>query len=191
MRNRVGITVFRDPVERVISHYYYVRRTPINKDFEKAQNMDLCEYVMSLKELQNFYTRKFSRVKLDEVNNNPERAFSLAKQNLKEYFSVIGLTERFDETILLVMRKLGWHRFPFYQSANVTDHRPKQNDIPKDTLQVIQELNKLDIKLYNCVVQWFSETIEAEGVTFSNDLKYFVRMNNYYQWCMNILLKVA
>ncbi len=138
--NCIGITVLRDPIERVISHYYYVRRTPKNKDFEKAKDMDLCEYAMSIKQLENGYTRIFSRLTLDEVNKNPERALSLAKQNLKEYFSVIGLTERFDETILLVMRKLGWDQLPFYQSVNVTSNRLKQNDIPEDTLQLINSI---------------------------------------------------
>ncbi len=186
--NCIGITVLRDPIERVISHYYFVRRRPIHEDFEKAKNMDLCEYAMSLKEeLENNYTRRFSRLTNDEVNKNPERALSLAKQNLKEYFSVIGLTERFDETILLIMRKLGWNQLPFYLNANVTSNRLKQNDIPEDTLQVIREITKLDIELYNCVSQWFQETIEAEGVTFSNNLKYFVQMNKYYQWYKNIL----
>ena len=185
--NCIGITILRDPIERVISHYYYVRRKPTNNYFEKAKDMDLCKYAMSIKELENSYTCRFSRLTVDEVNKNPERAVSLAKQNLKEYFSVIGLTERFDETILLVMRKLGWHQLPFYQSANVTSNRLKQNNIPEDTLQVIRELNKLDIELYNCISQWFQETIEAEGVTFSNDLKYFVRMNKYYQYKYNIL----
>ncbi|WP_107670704.1 sulfotransferase family 2 domain-containing protein [Cyanothece sp. BG0011] len=185
--NCICITILRNPIERVISHYYYVRSTPTNKDFEKAKDMDLCEYAISLKELKNTYTRRFSQLTHDEMNKNPEQALFLAKQNLKKYFSVIGLTERFDETILLVMRKLEWNRLPFYLSANVTSNRLKQNDIPEDQLQVIQEINKLDIDLYNCVSQWFQETIEAEGVTFSNDLKYFVRMNKYYQAYKNIL----
>ena len=51
----------------------------------------------------------------------PQEALDLAVDRLGE-FSVVGLTERFDESAVLLTRALGWRRM-VYTRENVTPNR--------------------------------------------------------------------
>ena len=45
--------------------------------------------------------------------------FERAKENLRRHFSVVGLSERFEETLALMKLRFGW-KLKSYASFNVT-----------------------------------------------------------------------
>ena len=179
---RVGITFLRDPVERVISHYFYAKRRPDHPLYSMAMDLDLGDYTLSLpNELQNRCTQVFASLTHREINADPEAALAVAKKNLKVHFRVIGLTERFDESIVLIAHRLGWNQFPYYQRLNVTSKRPKRSQVSDQALRVIREANALDIRLYESASEWFQEAIDEGGSLLSKKIRHFVNMNSYYQ----------
>ncbi len=57
----------------------------------------------------------------------------------------MGLTERFDESVLLLRRVMGWRTLPFYRSQNVNRKKAPIDDAQKE---VIRAFNRYDIELY-------------------------------------------
>jgi hypothetical protein len=53
----------------------------------------------------------------------------IAKRNLASHFAVIGITEEFDRSLILMKRRLAW-RHPFYTSQNVSREPKKHQPFP-------------------------------------------------------------
>lgn len=178
------ITILRDPIERVISHYYYVLREPRNELHERvtSQNMSLKDFVGSgiYLHLDNGQTRLISTTGADFAYGQcSEEMLRSAKENIKEHFIVVGLAERFDESLILLKRSLKWTRMPFYTKQNVTKNRPLKQDVSKDTLNLLEKYNELDIELYKHAQGLFEEIINQQ-VEFELELKNLKIINQVY-----------
>ena len=68
-----------------------------------------------------------------------------AKRNL-DRFLVIGLTERFDESFILIRRALGW-RLPMYESAE-RQQGGASGTADSGAIELIRERNRFDLALY-------------------------------------------
>ena len=60
---------------------------------------------------------------------------------------MVGLSERFEESLALMKLRFGW-RLKSYSSFNVTRSRPKKGDLPSTTLDLIMERNRFNVALY-------------------------------------------
>lgn len=144
------LTMFRHPVSRVLSNYYYVRRSPEHRLHEKVtkDEMSLPEYVSSGVNavLDNQIVRDVTGMKAGDSKPD-EETLQQAKSNLDEQFGVVGLVERFDESLLLMKRRYGWSDVS-YRKRNVTSSRPRKEDLPSDLIQEIEERNHLNTDLY-------------------------------------------
>ena len=182
------ITMLRDPVERIISSYFFVLQTPCHYLHEEvtSSNMSLKEYVCSgiSTEIDNGQVRLLAaaNAKKKDVGfgHCSVEMLELAKKNLKENFAVVGLVERFDETLLLLKKTLGWRNL-FYVKHNVTKNLHFQQEISKDTLNLIKKQNNLDIELYKYVREFFDLQVQRQTDSFQKELKLFKLLNNSYQ----------
>lgn len=68
-------------------------------------------------------------------------------------------TERFDESLLLIRKSLGWRHHFLYRRQNVTPNRPARLDIPRDALDTIEHSNQLDMRLYESVQSSFENAL--------------------------------
>jgi hypothetical protein len=176
------ITMLRDPVDRIISYYYHTVRHP---NYEKVYNNVVSRH-MSLKDFascgltdsfENGQTRLLSGV---QEGDTAKEILERAKKNLQEHFAVVGLTERFDETLILLKRILGWRNI-FYTKLNVGMNRSKKKeDIPKETLSIIEKYNELDIELYRYAQERFEEQIRQQDSSFEKELREFRSLNKLY-----------
>ena len=129
-------TMLRHPVDRVLSLYSFLKNYP---GYERLQNMSLEEYVRTEPEAQNGQTLLLCGIPL-------QYDVSLAKKRL-ETFDVVGITERFDESLYLLKSAFGWTDI-HYEKVNITKTRLKRADVPLETIKLIEEHNKLDLELY-------------------------------------------
>ncbi|MET3698891.1 sulfotransferase family protein [Bacillus oleivorans] len=135
-------TFLRDPIDRVISEYYFNHYRPndTNKDSlrfnsleEFADHPDFCNHQSKI---------LFGKPPL------PKNAFEYIQQNINKYFSFIGITELYDESVFLMNKQFGWNNIN-YIKENVTLNRPKKEDIPKSLLKKIEQNNHLDFAIYH------------------------------------------
>lgn len=143
------ITMLRDPVDRVISEYFYIKRTPHHSAYpliaERGYGLkELVESGLTNDPINNQTTRLAGL--LDEPATS-QAHFEQARENLENHVDAVGLMEDFDRSILLYQRLLGW-RHAYYISHNVTAHRPARQTFDADTIRAVEKCNQLDIELY-------------------------------------------
>lgn len=176
------ITVLRDPVDRVISLYYYILRSQkhhLNR-FILSNKMSLKDFVRSgiSTTVDNGQTRILSGIRENvEFGDCSIETLSLAKNNIQEHFSLVGLTERFDETLVLSGKLFGWENLS-YKRLNVTNDRPLKREISKDTLKCIEDYCKIDIELYDFCKKKLEDAIKEIGYPFHFDIN-ILKIQNY------------
>jgi hypothetical protein len=169
-------TILREPVSRVLSQYFYLRA----KYPDAYRSISLSEYLRDNASIDNVQTRMLAATDgyLDEVPFGAcsEEMLERAKHNLENYFALAGLTERFDETLLLLKQKLCWPD-PHYLRVNVTQPQSERKKISEPDLEYIRQYNQLDLALYDFVTQKFNDAINTYGPSFSLRLGMF-RLTN-------------
>src|SRR5262249_32600052 len=120
------ITVLRDPVERALSAYYYMRTYKLHPFSWKLRKEK-----WSLEEYVERTPRDNVQCKImagaDYHGPSTQEIFETAKQHMNRYFSVVGLSERFEESLALMKLRFGW-QLNSYSAFNVTRSRPKRGD---------------------------------------------------------------
>ncbi|TRZ38610.1 hypothetical protein CEQ21_24845 [Niallia circulans] len=156
-------TMLRHPVDRVLSLYSYLRNYP---GYERLQNMTLEEYVRTEPEAKNGQTLLLCGYPL-------QYNVSLAKKRL-ESFDVVGITERFDESLYLLKSAFGWTDI-HYEKVNITKTRLKRTDVPLETIKLIEEHNKLDIELYHFAKELLQKRLKNLSKREKKAMKSFVQ----------------
>jgi len=179
------IAVLRDPVDRAISHYYYVRKRKDHYLHDKvmSENLTLEEYVTKgvTLEMDNGQTRMLvgDMGYATPFGECPPEFLEQAKRNIREKFAVIGTSERFDETLLVAKKVLGWS-MPLYISWKVTRDRPKRQEISPEVAEAIRQQNTLDIELYQYVDELLDEMLAKHVKFLGLKLAWFRFLNRLY-----------
>ena len=149
-------TVLRHPVERVVSLYYYLTSIE-GKRYDRYRNMTLDQFVMNKIE---------ANIQTGFLSGNLKKPSVLkAVRNLRKHFEVVGTTEQFDETLFLLGKRYGWSKL-HYKRVNVTARRPKIQEIPNETIQLIKKVHSKDLIVYRyakkCLSKQLSQLTEQE-----------------------------
>jgi hypothetical protein len=163
-------TFLRHPVDRALSHYYFTVDVPEGLD-EAGLEAHLLARIEG-----NLQTKMLSGPHGAGPLPPPEEMLARAKANLKSC-AVVGLTERFDETLMLLKQRFGW-RWPFYVRKYVNPNRPKKDVLPPAVLQRIAAENELDAALYAYAQELFAQQIQAYGPGLSRTVKLFRLVNS-------------
>ena len=160
------ITVLREPVDRVISAFYFMRNYKLHPLYWKFRWED-----WSLEDFVRRSPRDNVQCKIVAGAEYEEPCTAeiceRAKENLVRYFSVVGLSERFDESLALMKLRFGW-KLERYSSFNVTRTRPKKGDLPQSTRDLIAEKNSFDISLYDCAANVFQTAVNRHAAEISH-----------------------
>jgi hypothetical protein len=154
-------TMLRDPVDRVISLYYFLRNY---KGYERLKGMSLEEYVIKENEAHNGQTVLLSGL---PVNPNIEKA----KENLKT-FSVVGITEMFNESLFLLKKEYEWDNID-YLKQNITRKRPSKEKVSPTLINLIKKYNALDLELYEFAKQLLYQKLKALSTDEKKQLEKF------------------
>jgi hypothetical protein len=166
-------TLLREPVERALSHYYFAREHRC-----APEDPGLPEHLAASVEA-NLQTRLLAGLQGQDESLSPAELLARAQANLRAC-TVVGLTERFDETMLLLRKVYGW-RWPFYERQNVSKKRPLQAAIPAPILRQIEANNSLDMALYTLAQELFAAQVGQYGPAFARDLRVFRTLNWLWQ----------
>ncbi|MGG3888361.1 sulfotransferase family 2 domain-containing protein [Metabacillus fastidiosus] len=163
-------TMLRDPVEHVISEYYYILRKPNNQAHDKVKNMSFEEFIIS----EEFHDRTSNRQTFF-ISGGLKDDLDLALKNLNQYFSIVGITEMFDESIFFIGQELGWKNIT-YKKKNVTKNRPSKDEFPDNIIKLIEEKNELDMELYNFSKNLLQTKIKNLNHQSMRKLRHYIQM---------------
>lgn len=178
------VTLMRNPVERVISHYHYVRRTANDPLWELAMRSSLDDWVArcNLLEMDNGQTRRLlgstESVRFGECT---AEMLERARHNVQQNFALVGITERFDETYGLMSKLFDWP-IKRYQPQNVAQQRSSINEIPVRTIRLIEKFNALDMELYEHASRLFADRIGQADIENEVNLLKEKRENPFMRW---------
>jgi hypothetical protein len=98
------ITVLREPVERVISEYYFALHYRLHPQHRAMQSLSLEQYAATTPH-HNLQCKLLAGLPGPRdflAGDCTEQTLETAKANLAGHFALAGLTERFDETLALL-----------------------------------------------------------------------------------------
>lgn len=154
------ITVLRDPIERVLSAFFFMRSYKLHPLYWKFRREK-----WTLEEFVERSTRDNVQCKIiagaDYHSPCTQEILEKAINHLDQHFSVVGLSERFEESLALMKLRFGW-QLKSYSSFNVTRSRPKQGDLPASTLELIRERNRFDVALYEHASRLFVSAVSKQ-----------------------------
>jgi hypothetical protein len=154
------VTVLRDPVERTLSHYFYLVSPP-KRTGAPATGLGLVppwlpspSPDLTLEEClqprgyipDNLQTRMLCGL-ISPYNPLPKDGLERAKANLRERFAYVGTTEQFELFLALLNLECGWSTVA-YRRARANRNRPPREEVAADLIRVAEEGNVLDRELH-------------------------------------------
>ena len=179
----VYLTMLREPIDRVISLYNYIKRDVNHPLYNVVRGGAMG--------IEDFLKR---RINIDAINGQTywlsggldtdvqsvgADALQKAKDNLMEFFPAVGIQERFDESLVLFKRVFNW-RWVYYSSKNVAASRPSRRTMPDRIIRSIQDLNQLDMDLYRFALKRFEGLVISESNEFESEVAHFQVANRTY-----------
>jgi Sulfotransferase family len=164
-------TFLREPIDRILSHYFAIReaggayRLPPLPPEASLDDALARGYVHD-----NLHTRMLcgDPEPFDEVT---EEMLGEAKRNLRQELVFFGLTERFDESLVVAKRRLGLRGTLYRSSGRVNAARPRGDEIPAELRRTAERCNRYDIELYRYAQELFEEALEpARDLEFEVEL---------------------
>lgn len=158
----VYLSMFRDPLAKAVSNYAHIIQWPKHRWHKRfiEKQITLEKFLTEHDDIRDFLldnptTRCFSdpRETHDEQPMTPELVRRV-KTTLREQFTLIGLTERFTDSIFLFCRRL---EIPvrLYLKHNVTRRLEKTADLRPEVITRFKEHNWADYEVYDFAKQLF------------------------------------
>jgi hypothetical protein len=163
-------TFLREPADRTLSHFFAIR------DVGGAYRLPPLSPQATLDDaLQGGYVHDNLHTRMlcgdpEPFGEVTEKMLERAKENLREELVFFGLTERFDESLVLAKRRLGLRAILYRSSGRVNPRRPRGDQIPAELRRAAERCNRYDIELYRYAEGLFEEAPERGELEFEVEL---------------------
>lgn len=160
------VTLLREPVSRIVSLFYYIQH--FYPDPRNGKNLE--EFMSPSRDFQyhnkdNGMTRALCGYPawITPFKGLKREHLLCAKENLRNYFSLVLLTERYDEGIELLSHAFQWQN-PKKIEVNVTPKYPRVDEHSSTLIRQIKALNHLDMELYEFAKELYEEQLHRFDV---------------------------
>jgi hypothetical protein len=170
------ITMLRNPVSRVKSFCQHIRdgKSAVLRDRYPPEIFDLDRFLDSgMDRLENLQTRlllgRGNFRTFTYPDGPPDRLAEAALAVLTDDLICFGLTELFEESLMLFRRRLKWG-WPEYQRLNPRNEANLLN-FEKRHIEKIRRLNAVDLQVYRAAASVFQSRWRSSGAAM--DLIFF------------------
>jgi Galactose-3-O-sulfotransferase len=184
-----AVTLLRDPREVIVSAYHYTdAHVRLKRTFDEYM-AEQSDYPIGF---DNPLTRVLSaRPELNPADPDATTATqpTVTEADLSAAIAVlddcmlVGVTERFDETLLILAADLGWTLSDLvYTRLNVTGHRPALAELTPATRKKLSDLTAFDARLHARAREHLGRRIRSyRGGSFERTLLFFRQLNARFQ----------
>jgi len=168
-------TFLRHPIERALSHFYYFRERSPKDGGVDAPDLSiedaLARWDAHSPESRallpdSLQTRMLSGFELDAPAS--PAMLAAAKANLAA-LDVVGLTEHFDRSMVLLHRVYDWKLLAIPSRRVRTHRRPGADSLSPAALDGLRRLNALDEELYAEGARLFASSVSRYGESIDRD----------------------
>ncbi len=176
----VYATFLRDPVRQAVSRYRHIRASrwhPLHYMIRDGASIE--DFVSRAPD--NYQTRALCGVEIEAGRPHPvlgEEHLAAARRNLQERFVLVGITERFDESVLLAGHRCGLPDVR-YMRRNVRA-RSGGPGLSTRALRAIEAQTALDRALYAWAQGELDARVAQAGEGFQRELERFRQANARY-----------
>ncbi|KAM9965526.1 hypothetical protein ACTFIW_005344 [Dictyostelium discoideum] len=154
------MTMLRDPVERVISNYFYHKHSPGDPQHILARDNVIEKWITISPRGNNEITRVLSGITFREEPVPSNDTFNMALYHLRS-MKFVGITEKYSESLALLKFYTG------LENPNVSDKlknsKFRPHGITPTIIEKIKERNWMDILLYEEALKMFERQINIVG----------------------------
>jgi hypothetical protein len=180
------LTFLRHPVSRLISLYHYSHENESAYYHSHAKGRTIEQFLLEteLHELDNGQVRVIAGDDKNTFTNSTpfgqcdKPLLDLALKHVEEDFLLVGLTEYFDESFLLLCDRLGWGSTRYLSRNRSTQKRAQPS---QSLLAELERRNAFDIEFYELMRKRLEQQIEAAGLRDDGRLETFRRRNARFQ----------
>lgn len=160
-RRRTGriFAIFRDPVEKALSDYHYRKALPTEDPNRLPEELSISQYVESAHVNPNAIVKGLVNLTDDTVVNAQH---VLAAQQLVQDKLLVGLVERFEESVSRFMEYFGWQFHDAVCIANFVaarDHRTDHGSLKEksEEYKTLADRNWGDVEVYKTIQSTFDK----------------------------------
>ena len=183
-KDKVNIAIVREPIDRLISSAYYYRDV---YGYTYLNKVPKATYIQEL----ILHPEKYETSHFSETRNSMGQDFGFAAtmkitdsdkivaklNSLEKEFILVLLTERFDESLVLMKRYLNWNLSDIlYISRNT--HAHQQVNITEELREKYKSTSFMDFAIYNRFAKIFNEKVIAEGPEFKQEVIFLQNVLN-------------
>lgn len=146
------VTLIRNPVDRLVSYYYFALACKDMYMHETCSRMSLAQFVTSNAtfELDNLQVRMLCGRINAPIGSITAIDLRRAKENLQRHFAVVGVQDDVGGFLNAVSARFGLPRLRI-PPQNITQHRPKLAEVSQSVKDTICRRNALDMELFHHV----------------------------------------
>jgi hypothetical protein len=173
-------TMTRDPIERIVSLYHYMRRNERHRDHDTLRSMSLSEFLQDDRwtvHTDNSFVRliagepELARGAVDEA------CLDRAAKNIEGSFVAAGSSASFDETLVFLKRTYGWSGSIGYKRQNVNPAPPDRDDLDDESARLLIRWTELDHALVEYCESHLQEAIARQPDDFHEEVERLKRMD--------------
>lgn len=157
----VHVGLMRRPVDRVVSYYNYLSTREYHALNKRVKDLSFDAFMdlEDLPELCNGQSKRIAGILHSDEIYSENNLYLKAKTAIDECFSMVGVTENMNEFCSFIRKKLKVASFevPKINSSKV---KVRLSDLSLKQRIKIEQLNKVDIQLYEYARSQFIKTIK-------------------------------
>ncbi len=176
----VYVTLLRNPLERLLSTYYQLLRDHTRSHEFIARNYAVEEYLQDLNTMRSDFLlaevlfsdmvlggllgRQGRKRKVKWAYASRPQDMQVVKRRLSDEFMLVGLTERLDDFLFLLCRRMGWRPSVLGHENKTLGRPPAEQELSPEQLGRANEKLSAEWELYSHAEKLFQEQWKGLGI---------------------------